>query len=172
MQQVVEEMMPENFMPGRDDGDAPVVLAPLGDETGADPIRQAREKLAGLRDIPRHPTGQPVAEKAKRGETEERREEREEANKENFLEWVELNSQEKTQLVADRMGWTGEGRYRCWLQGAKEQPIVEIQANSEEEAKARYLQLCGIRSVDNEKYTPRAVPAGQAPAGRKRRKAA
>lgn len=166
MQTVDEGLMPENFDPRNPDADTATALMP--DDPATDPIAESRNRLAGLRDIPRHKTGQPVAEKPKRGEGEEAREEREEANKENFLEWAELTAQEKSQLAADRMGWAGTARYRCWLHGAKEQPIVEIQANSEEEAKARYLQLCGIRSIDNEKYTQRAVPVGKAEQARKR----
>lgn len=102
-------------------------------------------------------TGQPLDVKGPRRETDEDRENRIEDNRDRFLPWVEKTTQEKTQMAADRQ-FSGPHRWRVTMPDDAAQVAVEIDANSEEEAIARYDRLCGIRYTINARKAEKIGP--------------
>lgn len=80
---------------------------------------------------------------------------------ESYKAWAALSAQEKTQLEADKRYGPAQG-LACWevqlvyleRPGKEpwnnEQPKVRLHARSDVEAKALYLQLCGISGYDSQ----------------------
>ena len=72
--------------------------------------------------------------------------EAEKRNRAEFLKWVNLSTEEKTQLAADKKFAGLEGE--LWQVELPEHPKVRLPAHSEYEAVGRYQELCGILSTD------------------------
>lgn len=71
-------------------------------------------------------------------------------------EWMSLSTREKSQLTADRL-CKGPRRYLCVLQARNAKgelyvdpafPSLEVNANSVEEAEARFLKLLGVTNTN------------------------
>lgn len=76
-----------------------------------------------------------------------------------FLAWVALSAEQKTQLVADRMlSRPGEQLWEVQLQ---EHPKVRLPAASRYDAIGKYNQLCGITATAHDHM---AAPVAQTPA--------
>ncbi len=58
------------------------------------------------------------------------------------------SAQQRTQELADRTS-TGPERFRVAIPKDPCQPVLDINAHSEDEARARYQRLCGIRSSEH-----------------------
>jgi hypothetical protein len=76
-----------------------------------------------------------------------------------FLAWVALTAEQKTQLVAD-------ARFKdiqapLWQVSLQEQPTVRVPAHSEFEAIGRYNLICGITGTEHKHV---AAPVGQSAA--------
>lgn len=76
--------------------------------------------------------------------------EKDEKEKALFLAWVNLTTEEKTQLAADAKfkGLAGH----TWEVQLPEHPKVRVPGHSEYEAIGRYNEICGIISTDKQ-YT-------------------
>jgi hypothetical protein len=61
-----------------------------------------------------------------------------------FLAWVALSAEQKTQLVADRIYKDAVELGGWWEVQLQEMPRVKLRAHSEYEAVGRYNELCGI----------------------------
>ena len=76
---------------------------------------------------------------------------------EQWKQWAELSAEEKTQLRAtSTWGKEKAQRWTVCVPSNPEQPRITFPANSEDEARGRYLRLCGIRHCD---FPVVAVPA-------------
>jgi len=65
---------------------------------------------------------------------------------------LELNKScaQRTQEIADQLFADGKRRFRVSVPQDNAQPVIEVSANSPEEAQGRYAKLCGIRSCEKE----------------------
>jgi hypothetical protein len=64
-----------------------------------------------------------------------------------FLEWVDKPTAERTQLEAERL-FDGPNCYRVCIPKDTAQPTVLIKAHDEDQAEARYRKLCGINATE------------------------
>jgi len=80
-----------------------------------------------------------------------------------FLAWIALSAQQKTQLAADKKfaGQTGD----IWEVELVDQPAIRLPAHSLYDAIGKYAELCGITETVH-KYQARNLskPAEEAPA--------
>ena len=60
-----------------------------------------------------------------------------------FLAWVALSAEQKTQLVADRL-FADPALGEWWTVTLQDQPTVRVRAHSEYEAIGRYNETCGV----------------------------
>ena len=67
-----------------------------------------------------------------------------------FLAWIDLSTEQKTQLAADRRFADAGGD--SWQVTLRECPTVRLPAHSEYEAIGRYQEICGIISTEH-KFT-------------------
>jgi hypothetical protein len=73
-----------------------------------------------------------------------------------FLAWIALTAEQKTQLVADKKFKDMGGD--LWQVSLKDQPTVRLLAHSEYEAIGRFNEVCGITGTE-EKHTAVRVGA-------------
>jgi hypothetical protein len=108
-----------------------------------DELTQLRAEIALLR-------AQVQEQDRYRAETEAERK-----SKADFLAWINLTTQQKTQQVADRMFPQTAGA-EVWEVQLQEQPKICLWAHSEFDAIGRYNQLCGITQTEH-KHTAAKV---------------
>jgi hypothetical protein len=110
----------------------------------ADEMTQLRAEVALLR--------------AQQQQWEETRKETEEQKRQyaEFLAWIALTAEQKTQLVADKKFKDAGGE--LWEVSLQEQPTVRLPAHSEYEAVGRYNEICGITATAH-KHTAAPVAA-------------
>ena len=61
---------------------------------------------------------------------------------------VEKGNQQRTQEVADRKYEYGKHRFKCVLADGNRHPEISVRADNEVDAKARYLDVCGILAAE------------------------